>query len=97
MEPAGPIARVVEGILERADGSHSPVRAIIFEPIRNEEHGDYSCIVRCRFLFDEDKRIAGADLEQAVELAVILVRPLLQAKGIVLTAERAPDISDNRA
>ncbi|WP_299397577.1 hypothetical protein [Pelagibius sp.] len=65
------------------------VVATIFAP-EQSEHGDYFCRVSLPTLYEDEKRIAGVDAEQARELACIFARDLLAGFGFNITAEHAP-------
>lgn len=57
------------------------IRAEIYRP-RQLGRGDaWACPVRCSALFAEEKSIAGATADQALELATRFVRQLVGHKG----------------
>ncbi len=78
--------RVLRGTIDR-NGKTVPVRATIAAPERSVDATDWQCAVRCAFLFgDEEKRIAGVDAAQALDLAERFLRDLLAARGVALRA-----------
>ena len=55
------------------------------------DNGDSFCRVSLPTLFEDEKRIFGADAEQAQELACLFARDLLSGFDIAITAEKQPD------
>ena len=95
-QPAAPIgyvqsvtkpALVLRGSKTSDDGSVNEVICAIYPPNSEEGQQNWSCLVRCPFLFDADKRIAGADAAQAIELAETFLRDLLRHHGVRLDGE----------
>ena len=92
-----PDALMTEAILKiygervEAEGQGaSPVVATIFAP-EQSDNGDSFCRVSLPTLFEDEKRIFGADAEQAQELACLFARDLLSGFDIAITAEKQPD------
>ena len=66
----------IRGTKETADGTRTEVLAVVFRPEPGRDQIHFSCLVRCPYLFDNDKRIAGVDADQALELALMFVRTM---------------------
>jgi len=75
-------ARVLRGVTQAADGSSVEVRAEEFPPEPTPGHDDWSCAVRCPYLFASDKRIAGVDAAQALELTEFFLRRVFADRGV---------------
>ena len=77
-------ARTFRGTRKRADGSVEEVHCALYRPSaeRGQEH--WTCLVRCPFLFETDKKIAGVDAAQAMELAETFLRELLAHHGVAI-------------
>ena len=74
----------LRGTFRSESGSTIRVNATIFEPQKDTVQEHWFCVVRCPFLFDSDKRIAGIDASQALELAELFLRDLLTAHSVVI-------------
>jgi hypothetical protein len=83
-------ARTLRGKSTSDDGSAIEVLAVIFNPEREKGQRDWSCLVRCPFLFSNDKRIVGKDRAQALELAEAFLRELLHHRGIDIETPAKP-------
>ena len=68
---------------EGSEDSSSPVVAQIFSPEKTEGQNDFSCVVRCPDILDNDKRIFGVDADQALEVSEAFVHTLWENHGIV--------------
>ena len=93
MEPVGKTLKELRGTIKGADGALTPVYARISEPIRRQsdvEHEGCYCVVHCPHLFADDKRIFGADAEQALELSIMFIKELLEHRGAVIDWEDTP-------
>ena len=73
--------RVFRGSKNSDAGSVIEVLCVIYPPKIEEGQHDWSCVVSCPFLFETDKKIAGADAAQAIELAEDFLRDLLGHHG----------------
>ena len=69
-----------------AGGPPSEVRALLFAPEASKDDRDYSWLVRCPAIFENDKRIFGVNEHQALELAEQLVTEMFEHYGIELVA-----------
>ena len=77
-------ARSFHGKRLNDDGSVTTVGAAISKPKPEKGEQDWSCVVHCPFLFASDKKIIGADAEQALELAETFVRSLLEHHDVAI-------------
>jgi hypothetical protein len=71
----------LQGSIE-SDGAMKPFTARVFEPTQ-EGAGDYSCLVHAPLLFKDDKKIFGADADQALELSVQFLKSMLAGRHLV--------------
>ena len=62
-------------------------RQAVFAPEKNAGHCDWSCTIHCPALFSSDKKIAGVDADQALELAGRFVLDLFEHHGVRRAAE----------
>ena len=60
----------------------SAVTAVLSKPARNPGHNEWISTIHCPALFPHDKSVAGADADQALELAEMLVNELFDHHGI---------------
>ena len=93
MVPKGKIAKELRGFVEDADGSRTLFHAQISEPKERVGHGYYYSVIHCPYLFGDDKRIAGVDADQALELSIMFVKMLLDYAGVVLLEEEPSEPS----
>lgn len=91
--PIGNIAQELRGFVEGADGFRTPIHADISEPKVRVGHGYYYSVIHCPYLFEDDKRIAGVDADQALELSIMFVKMLLDHAGVVLVEEEPSEPS----
>jgi len=64
------------------------VRVVVFAPEPDPRYGIPSCRIHMPFLFADDKRIAGVDDEQALELAIGFVRQMFGYNDVTLIEVR---------
>ncbi len=69
-----------------AAGPPAEVSVLLFALEPSKDDPDYSCLVRCPEMFDNDKRIFGVDELQALELAEQFVKQMFEHQGIELVA-----------
>lgn len=86
MEQLTEVVKTLRGIKEGSEDSPSPVIAQIFSPEKTVGQDDYSCVVRCPDILDNDKRIFGVDADQALELSKIFIKTLWEHHGIALSS-----------
>ena len=77
----------IRGTKATAGGSRIEVLAAVFRPEPDEDSIGFSCLVRCPYLFGNDKRIAGVDADQAVELSLMFVRTMFGHHEIEIESE----------
>ena len=77
------VVKTLRGIKEGSEDSSSPIIAQIFSPEKTEGQDDYSCVVHCPEILDNDKRIFGVDADQALEVSEFFIHTLWKHKGIV--------------
>ena len=77
------VVKTLRGIKEGSEDSSSPIIAQIFSPEKTEGHNDYSCVVRCPDILDNDKKIFGVDADQALEVSETFIHTLWEHPGIV--------------
>lgn len=71
-------AKIIPGI----DAVGEDASAQLSEPEFSAGHGVWVSTIHCPALFSIDKPVAGADAEQALELAEILVKELFDHHNI---------------
>ncbi len=77
------VVRTLRGIKEGSEDSSSPIIAQILSPEKTDGQNDYSCVVRCPEILDNDKRIFGIDADQALEVSEKFINTLWEHHGIV--------------
>ena len=75
-------AIVLNGVRTGTDSSFGRVAGVVFPPERPPGRIEYSCRVRCTEVLDKEKKIAGVDGVQALELSVTFLRKLWVNVGI---------------
>lgn len=75
----------LHGIKNEPNGSTSVVLATVFAAERDRGRSVWSCTVRCPAFFDSDKKIAGVDREQALQLAKLFLSEMFEHHGVRLT------------
>lgn len=84
----GPIKqKSIRGTVRDDGGNLREVVAYVTEPRKNPGHQEFVCQVTCETLLDGAKDIAGADANQAEELAEFFVAEIFRHSG----AARADD------
>ena len=77
------VVRTLRGMKEGSEDSSSPIIAQILTPEKTDGQNDYSCVVRCPDILDNDKRIFGVDADQALEVSEFFIHTLWEHHGIV--------------
>jgi hypothetical protein len=72
----------IDAVLDR-DGKLEPFSLKISEPICDESGNDFYCIVHAPTLFNTEKKIYGADQEQAKSLALTFAKKVLSDKHLM--------------
>lgn len=72
----------IDAILEQ-EGKLEPLSMRVSEPIYDESGNDFYCIVNAPTLFKTEKKIYGADQEQAKSLALNFAKKMLCDKKIM--------------
>lgn len=80
--------REVRGI-RRGTNPPQDVRATIYEPEFGVCDTVHSCLIHCPELFSNDKRIAGVDGAQALELAEMFVKTMFDGDDIDVVEVRS--------
>lgn len=81
-------AREVIGI-RRGTSPPEEIRAIIHEAEPNEGQDDASCLVHCPAVLEADKRVAGVDNAQAMELSEMFIEQMFDFDDIDVIDIRA--------
>jgi hypothetical protein len=77
-------ARIFRGTRKQANGSADEVHCAIYQPSPEPGQEHWTCLVHSPFLFETDKKIAGVDAAQAMELAETFLRELLAHQGVTI-------------
>ncbi len=75
----------LHGIKKEPNGSGLVILATVFAAEREVGRSVWSCAVRCPAFFDSDKKIAGVDREQALQLAKMFLLEMFEHHGVRIT------------
>ena len=81
--------RTLRGIITEPDGTSIEVTAEVFPPEQTED-GVWFCRVRFPAVLESEKRIAGVDRAQAIELSEMFLREMADHGGVELEPRAPP-------